>query len=46
LVAISLVRLMSILLLVSLPTLTTKITEPTHGVELCSSPVHAWPACA
>ena len=38
LAAISLVRLMSILLLVSLPTLTTKITELTHGVELLLQP--------
>lgn len=36
--ALSLVRLMSILLLVSLPTLTTKITELTHGVELLLQP--------
>ena len=36
--ALSLVRLMSILLLVSLPTLTTKITELTHGIELLLQP--------
>lgn len=36
--ALSLVRLMSILLLVSLPTLTTRITELTHGVELLLQP--------
>ena len=36
--ALSLVRLMAILLLVSLPTLTTKITELTHGIELLLQP--------
>lgn len=36
--ALSLVRLASILLLVSLPTLTTKITELTHGMEALLQP--------
>jgi energy-coupling factor transport system permease protein len=36
--ALSLVRLATILLLVSLPTLTTKITELTHGMEALLQP--------
>lgn len=38
LAALSILRLVSILILVSLPTLTTKITELTHGVESLLQP--------